>query len=262
MPRPGSEDSVVLRKIWDFCGEVRVNFWLLLLISLNLGIGSYYLKFNYALFNPLNHLLIQEWIQKAGPINPAQVWWLATLLLLLAFLGTNTLVCALKRLIQLWPFRRQLGLKSFSIRISPSFIHLCFLAILGGHLISLIVGFNGMIPARAGKVADLPGGGRVLVLQGSCERYPGPGPLQGRIKQCSAVLQLDSDGRSEVRELRVMQPVSWGETNFHLDLGRGSGPGPDLKIVIKQDPGRRFIFWGFAVLIVFMLWYFPQRKST
>ena len=148
----------MLQRAWDFCGEVRVNFCLLLLISLNLGIGSYYLKFNGALFDPLNHLLIQEWVQTMGRQNPGQTWWLASLLLLLFFLGVNTLVCALKRLIQLWPFRRQIGLRSFTIRVSPSFIHLCFLAILGGHLISLIVGFHGVIPAKPGSAADLPEG--------------------------------------------------------------------------------------------------------
>jgi hypothetical protein len=252
----------MLRKVWDFCGEVQVNFWLLLLISLNLGIGSYYLKFNYALFNPLNHLLIQEWVQTTGRGNAGQTWWLATLLALLFFLGVNTLVCALKRLIQLWPFRRQVGLKSFSIRVSPSFIHICFLLILGGHFISLVAGFNGVIPVILGSVADLPGGGRAQVLQGGCERYPGPGPLQGRIKQCSAVLRLEMAGWAEARELRIMEPLSLGEMTFHLDLARGNTSDPNLKILIKEDPGRRFIFWGFAVLIVCMLWYFPQRKST
>jgi len=252
----------MLQKIWDFCGEVRVNFWLLLLISLNLGIGSYYLKFNYTLFNPLNHLLIQDWVQRLGRQNPGQAWWLATLLLLLVLLGVNTLVCALKRLIQLWPFRRQLGLKTFSIRVSPSFIHLCFLAILGGHLISLIVGYHGVISAKPGSTADLPGSWKVQVLGRSCERYPGPGPLQGKVKQCAAVLQIETSSRTEVRELRIMQPVSLERKTFHLDLARETNPEPELRILIKEDPGRRFIFWGFAVLIVFMLWYFPQRKST
>jgi len=252
----------MLQKIWDFCGEVRVNFWLLLLISMNLGIGSYYLKFNYTLFNPLNHLLVQEWVQKIGWENSGQAWWLATLLLLLVFLGVNTLVCALKRLIQLWPFRRQIGLKAFSLRVSPSIVHLCFLAILGGHLISLIVGFNGIMPAKPGNAAGLPGSWKVQVLSQGCQRYPDPGPLSGKIKQCSALMRFEFDGRSEVRELRIMQPVSLGGKTFHLDLARGANPGPELKIIIKEDPGRRFIFWGFAVLIVFMLWYFPQRKST
>jgi hypothetical protein len=250
----------MLRRIWDFCGEVRVNFWLLLLISVNLGIGSYYLKFNYSLFNPLNHLLIQDWVQRMGRQNLGQAWWLVPLLVLLFFLGVNTLVCALKRLIQLWPFRHQIGLKAFSLRVSPSFIHLCFLGILGGHLISLIVGFNGVIPANPGSATDLPGGGKAQVLRGDCQRYFNPGPLQGKIQQCSALLLIETAGRSEFRELRIMEPVSLDGTTFHLDLARGAKPNPELKIIIKVDPGRRFIFWGFAVLIAFMLWYFPQRK--
>ena len=75
-------------------------------------------------------------------------------------------------------------------------------------------------------------------------------------------MRFEFDGYSEVRELRIMQPISLGGKTFHLDLARGANPEPELKIIIKEDPGRRFIFWGFAVLIVFMLWYFPQRKST
>ena len=252
----------MLQKIWDFCGEVRVNFWLLLLISLNLGIGSYYLKFNYTLFNPLNHLLIQEWVQKLGRENPGQAWWLATLLLLLVFLGVNTLVCALKRLIQLWPFRRQIGLKTFSIRVSPSFIHLCFLAILGGHLISLIVGYNGVIPAKPGSTADLPGS------------WKGPGSQPGlsTLSRSRPVVREDQTvfGPHALRDRRAFGSPGTpdhaagfpGGKTFHLDLARGANPEPELKIIIKEDPGRRFIFWGFAVLIVFMLWYFPQRKST
>jgi hypothetical protein len=165
-------------------------------------------------------------------------------------------------MIQLWPFRRKMGLRALSIRVSPSFIHLCFLVILGGHGISLVAGFNGVIPAVPGSVADVPGQGQVHVLQGDCERYPGPGPLQGRIKQCAALLRLEAAGRTEVREVRIMEPVVLGETTFPLDLARGKSLGPNLTILIKEDPGRRFIFWGFVFLIICMLWYFPQRKST
>ena len=211
----------MLQKIWDFCGEVRVNFWLLLLISLNLGIGSYYLKFNYTLFNPLNHLLIQEWVQKLGRENPGQAWWLATLLLLLVFLGVNTLVCALKRLIQLWPFRRQIGLKSFSIRVSPSFIHLCFLAILGGHLISLIVGYQRGYPGQTGEHGRSSG-----ELEG-----PGPQPGLPTLSRSRPVVREDQTvlGPHALRDRRAFGSPGTPDhaTGFPggKDLSPGSGAG-------------------------------------
>ena len=252
----------MFQKIWDFCGEVKVNFWLLLLISANLGIGSYYLKFNFAFFNPLNQMLIQEWVQQVGRSQINQLWWLGSLILLLFFLGVNTVVCALKRLIHLWPLRKQIGVRTFSVRLSPSLIHLCFLVILSGHWISLVVGFNGVVPNRPETGIQLPGAGIVRVINQDCQRYPGPEPIRGMVQQCRAVLLLDAAGSLESRELRIMQPVSWKGYTFHLDMAKKAQPGQELKVVIKQDPGRHFIFWGFVVLILALVWYFPQRKSV
>ncbi len=252
----------MLKKIWDFCGNVWVNFWLLLLISLNLGIGSYYLKFNFSLFNTLNHLLIQEWVRRVGLRQSGRIWWLGTLLLLLFFLGANTLICALKRLIILWPLRRQLGFKSFSIRISPSLIHLGFLVILVGHGISLVAGYNQIIPAKPGTQINLPGSSQAEVISQACERYASPAPIRGMLRQCSVILRVSSAGSTTERQIRFLEPLSWQGLTFHLDMSRSNNPQPELKIIIKEDPGRNLIFWGFAFLILFMLWYFPQRKSV
>ena len=252
----------MLRKIWNFCGDVKVNFWLLLLISLNLGLGSYYLKVNFAFFNPLNHMLLQDWSREFGLRQPALTWWLSALLVLLFFLGVNTLVCALKRLISLWPLLKQTGFRSFSIRISPSLIHLCFMIILSGHLVSLIIGSNQIIPASPGTRTVLSPQLQVEVLSQSLEKYREPEAIRGRLRQISLDLNLISAQGSETRPLRFLEPVTWQGFTFHLDMARSNNPRPELKIIIKEDPGRQFIFWGFAFLIVFMLWYFPQRKSV
>lgn len=252
----------MLRKIWNFCGDVRVNFWLLLLISLNLGLGSYYLKYKFPFFNPLNHMLFQDWYGEFGFRKPALTWWLCTLLLWLFFLGVNTLVCALKRLINLWPLLKQTGFRSFSIRISPSLIHLCFMIILSGHLVSLVIGSNQIIPASPGTRTVLAPQLQVEVLSQSLEKYREPEAIRGRLRQSSLDLNLISPHGSETHRLRFLEPVTWQGFTFHLDMSRTNNPQPELKIIIKEDPGRNLIFWGFAFLIVFMLWYFPQRKSV
>ncbi len=155
----------MFQKIWDFCGEVKVNFWLLLLISANLGIGSYYLKFNFTFFNPLNQMLIQEWVQQVGRSQINQLWWLGSLILLLFFLGVNTVVCALKRLIHLWPLRRQIGVRTFSVPTQPFLDPFMF-------------------PGHPFRALDQPGRGLQRGRSEQTEnRYPASGRRDGPVDQ-------------------------------------------------------------------------------
>jgi hypothetical protein len=100
------------------------------------------------------------------------------------------------------------------------------------------------------------------VLSQSLEKYREPEAIRGRLRQSSLDLNLISPHGSETHRLRFLEPVTWQGFTFHLDMSRTNNPQPELKIIIKEDPGRNLIFWGFAFLIVFMLWYFPQRKSV
>lgn len=257
----------MLKKIWNFCGDIKVNFWLIVAISLNLAVGAYYIKLNPKLFKPLNHSLVQDWFFQYGQNQPGQSWWLVLLFILAFFLGINTFVCTAKRITQLWPQRKQSGFRVFSIKIAPSLIHLCFLFILGGHFFSLVAVEERNIPIQLNQNIILPGGNYVEVINTQVERYTTPAAFAGALKQCSAVLKLQSPLKTEIKEVRVLHPVYWQGMSIHLDVyanknSQKTAAPPELKLVIKKDPGVAVVIAGFAALCLLMFWYFPQRKKT
>jgi hypothetical protein len=255
-----------MKTLWDFCSGVKVNFWLLLAISLNLTIGSYYINNFPDLFNPLNFSLIQDWYIKSGHTFPGRIWWFGTLLLLLFLLGINTFVGALRRLLQLWPRRKQLGTRIFFVKIAPTFIHFSFLIILSGHLISLVIGYHQVVPLTSGLKGQLPGGITWELIEQGCKKYSLPDSLKGSVHQCSVTLRLQDSNKIIIKNAVVLSPLRWAGYSFHLDLSGkkravSTAVTPTLSLIIKDDPGLTFILSGFLVMCVFLVWYFPQRKK-
>ena len=227
----------MFQKIWNWCGQVKITFYLLLFISLNLAAGSYFIKVNPALFNPLNHLLLQEWFVDYGKNEPYKILWLGSLLGLLTLLGINTLVCALNRLSLFWPKRHQIELKLFWLKITPSLIHLCFLVILAGHFLSLIQGTNSVLSVKPGDTALLPDRTRLKIMDQQCTYFQAPPALQHSLKQCTVTLEIFSGGHGTLKRIRFLQPVTSQGFSIHLDMAKRSEARPDLKLVIKKYRG-------------------------
>lgn len=255
-----------MKTLWDFCGNVKINFWLLLAVSLNLAIGSYYFKAFPELLNPLNFSLLQDWYFLYGQSYPERIWWFGPLLVLLSLLGLNTFFCALRRLLQLWPKRKQLGTRFFFIKIAPTLIHFSFLMILSGHLISLVIGYHQVVPITPGVKGKVPNGFTWEILEQGCERYSFPDSLKGSIRQCSVSLRLQDSRGCIIEKTAVLRPLRWNGYSFHLDLtgkqrGHHTPSDPKMNLIIKNDPGLKFIISGFLVMCALMGWYFPQRKK-
>jgi hypothetical protein len=252
-----------MKRIWYFCGDVKVTFWLLLLISLHLAIGSYYIQFYPQIFNPLNHSLFQDWIRLFGQHHLGKIWWMGILLILLCFLGVNTGVCTLNRLLGLWSKRKQMHLKMFLLKITPSLTHICFLIILTGHLFSLTTGFNSVLPIQPEMKTSLSSQADMQVVNQNCDYYQSPQQLKGFMKQCTVSLRLQSPDEMILKQISFLNPISWQGFTFHLDMDKKSVQSPQLRLLIKRDPGVKLILFGFIFLILLMLWYFPQiNKNT
>ncbi|MCE5209948.1 MAG: hypothetical protein LLG40_00115 [Deltaproteobacteria bacterium] len=257
----------MMKKIWDFCGDIKVNFWLILAISLNLAVGAYFIKFNSKLFVPLNHSLVQNWFIQYGQDHIGQSWWLVLLFFLAFFLGINTFVCAVKRIAQLWPQRKQSGFRVFSVKIAPSLIHLCFLIILAGHFFSLVAVPERSIPVQLNQKIILSEGNSLEVISQQVERYTTPAAFEGAVRQCSVTVKIQSPQKSEIKVLRVLRPIYWQGMSIHLDVftkkdSQKTAAPPELKLIIKKDPGIAVVIVCFAILCLLMFWYFPQRKKT
>jgi hypothetical protein len=252
----------MFNKLWIFCGSMRVNFWLLLLISLNLGVGACYTASHSQLFSSLSHLTIQDWINSSVQLQMDKIWWLFSLLCLLSFLGFNTVVCVIKELSDLWNKKKQMGWRLFSVRICPALIHLCFIFILFGHSLSLVTGFRQTVEITPGIKGTLSSQAEFEVTGQSCDRYLAPAALKGLIKNCSISLKIKST-EEETKQISVLSPSFWNGISFHLTPSKQStvqDGTPALSLIVKKDPGIKIILWGFATMILLMLWYYAHEK--
>lgn len=249
----------MLKKIWHLCGSVKLTFYLLLFISVNLVIASVYVKAYPRVFGPLNNLLLQEWFRLYGKSHPEKIWWLLTLSGLLIALGINIAVCILDRLLALWPKRRQMGMKVFFLRVAPSFIHICFFIVLTGHLLSMVSGFNRSIDVIPGQMAPLPFQDKIMVLGQQCDYYDSPEILRGFVKQCTVSLDLETPEEKTLKQISFLHPLFWQGLSFHLVMDK-KAQAPKMKLIVRKDPGVKLILWGFTAMVLLMLWYFPQMN--
>jgi hypothetical protein len=247
----------MLQRIWKFCGNVNVTFYLLLFISLNLAAASFYVKLYPQVFRPLNNFLLQNWFRLYGKNYPGKIWWLSTLFALLFALGVNISVCTLDRIFHLCSKRKQMSLKVFSLKSTPSLIHICFLIMLTGHLISVISGFNLSMDVVPREKTSLPTQADVRVLDKNCDYYNSPELLRGILKQCAVSLELEDYGKKTVKQIRFLEPLFWQGFSFHLAMDK-KADASKIKLIIKKEPGRKLILSGFVFLVSLMLWYFIQ----
>jgi hypothetical protein len=247
----------MLKTIWRFCGSVRLTFWILLLISCTLSAGSYYTKYYPKVFRPLNNLLFQDWFRTYGQEYSNCIWWLWVLFGLLTALGINTVVCTADRLYSLWSKRKQTDFKAFIFKVTPSLIHVCFLIILSGHLLSLISGMNTEISTTPEVENILPGQASISILDRTCDFYSSPALLKGLLKQCSVSLELQMPGEIIFKKISFLKPFFWRGLSFHLSRDKKS-TGLGLQIAVKRDPGLKLILPGFTALVLLMLLYFPK----
>jgi hypothetical protein len=251
----------LLKKIWRICGNVKLTFYLLLFISLNLVTASFYVKAYPRIFGLLNNLLFQEWFRLFGRYHPGEIWWLLTLFGLLIAFSVNIAVCTIDRLLALWSNRKQMTTKLLFFRASPSLIHIGFSIVLTGHLLSTIAGFSRSIDVIPGEAATLPSQDSARVIDRQCDYYSSPDIIRGYVKQCTVSVELETSLEKTVKRIRFLDPLSWHGLTFHLVAEKKPGA-PKLKIIVKKDPGMRLILWGFAAMLLLMLWYFPQMNKA
>jgi hypothetical protein len=85
---------------------------------------------------------------------------------------------------------------------------------------------------------------------------------KGSIKQCNVSLKVQTQGKSAQEQISFLHPLYWHGYSFHLGMDKRLSKSPELTISIKRDPGMRLILVGFTVLILLMVWYFPQINKN
>jgi hypothetical protein len=247
----------MIKRLWTAMASIRLTLWLLVLLTVNLFIGSFYAK-SMPVFGKLNAQLFPSWLMAH---NTGHNWWIFTLFGLLFLLAMNTAACTLERLSFLMRRRGQHRRTIFTLLLAPSIMHLCFLFIIGGHALTEFTGSKQRLPAEVGQQVSIDNL-RITLLDRHYDYWQAP-LLEGVMKQCTATLQLENGTSIEQREIAILEPIFW--QGYTLHLGMAGKPGvdtlPPLQITVKKDPGLLPILFGNTVLCLLMLWYFPQIRK-
>ncbi|MFQ5900148.1 MAG: cytochrome c biogenesis protein ResB [Thermodesulfobacteriota bacterium] len=162
--------------------SIRLTILLSLLIVIITAIGSMIVIREPEPFNELTSGILFPWILNEGGTYLSSIWWILLLLILIALIGLNTIICTIDRIKTLADKKRyETGWLSKRM-IYPLFPHLVhiglFIAVMG-HLISSIYGFKtwNNIIVEGEKVAIPLQENRYIRLDGIEEAYSDNGGL-------------------------------------------------------------------------------------
>ena len=147
-------------------GSLRLSLWLLMAQLFLFGAGAIQMPLMKT-YATMNSVPLMPWMLHA----PARAsWWLWASVLIIAALALNTLACGLASLL-----RR--GGRLWSSVLPPQLIHLGFLMMMAGHMVSSLGAVHAQHPMAEGSAVALPAGagfmrlGRVEMKM-SPEGYP------------------------------------------------------------------------------------------
>lgn len=274
-----------MKKAWNFLGDIKVAFVLLVAASATLLTGAFYAENNFSLFRELNRLRIQDWLPAHWAAQPERVWWVPLLFVIMAALGINTFICASNRVARLLRQRHGLSPGTFFHLMTPSLIHFLFIVVMFGHLMTFVGGrWQTVLLETGGEVTAGGDSGPYQVRSVQDRFFPETAALQNRIAQTTVTLV---DAHGETTRLQYTRPVFKDGRFFLLDKQKkaqksGILPVADKKtcnrahvymekdkarekgrqlLLMVSDPGLTFIISGLALIMALMIGYFIARTN-
>jgi hypothetical protein len=278
-----------MKRLLEITGDLRLAFWLILSAGTVMFIGSLYASINYSFINSMNGVPLIKWYMTEGLDKISITWWIPVLFLVFLLLGINTFACTLNRIITLLPRRKSIGTKRFMVLISPSVVHILFLGMLAGHLLSFTAVTQDKIPFTEGDKIYLNGVGDVRVISIRNEFFPESSLMKQRIKQTRVEISINNNGIESVDNISFLEPAVIGGTIIQLDMEKKkenvivkplskdetcnkekkfhyaentAQVNPQLYFLVTRDPGLFILLPGFFIVILIMGWYFYQTNFS
>ena len=258
----------IANALWSFFGSAFLSVWLLLSLVVVLCCGYYLFEAAPALYEPLNRLLLWDWIKSYGWYNLQSTWWFMGFLVLLGLLVANTFVCTWQKIVILARRGAKDSRLDFALRFSPHLMHLAFIIILASHLVTYVFGMNVQNNlVLLGREITIPGSEIRLRLDSiKPDFYKGDrlAFLKRRALTQEIMLSLTNADGSVVRKaLAYNSPIWHGGYSIHLKnyypKAKTSMPRrPYANLIIRRDPGVRTFFLGTVVFAVGLLAYLWQ----
>jgi len=262
-----------MNRIWNILKNVELTFWLLLVVTIMFITGSLYSRADYHLLESLNNVPIHEWFVQRGFDHIDMTWWIPVLVMAMALLTLNTLVCAVDRLAGLWPKRGELPQGRFLALITPSLIHILFILILCGHVLTFTVIHHERYAVEIGNTYRLPDNATVTVRAIDLINYPEGTPLADRLMNGSITLSVTDRPDTQYR-VGFLSPVRLNGAYLHIEAAkRDTGPeellycnrgevrstadlNPQIFLLYTEDPGLSIIVVFLFIMIVLLGFYY------
>jgi len=239
----------IIENIWKFLGKLSLTIWLFFTIAGDLIVGAAIMRDHQTVFSSMERISLPEWIYTYGVASLNITWWLFLLFFLLFILAVNTFVCTTDRVIVLLRKPDSLSRSAFFLRFSPHLMHIGFVLVLAGHLISHTFDVN-LLNNIIHKSETIPVGFsnlkmRLEDLNIEFERKTPFESLEGSPKNVSAILSfIDQEEGIQRKVISINRPVWFNGLSFHLKgfypRSEGSKVIPYVNIIIRKDPGIRF----------------------
>ncbi|HEY6006782.1 MAG TPA: cytochrome C biogenesis protein ResB [Geobacteraceae bacterium] len=222
----------MLARLYARLASLTLGLWLTFGVLVLLGVGSFA---GGEEGSTINDMPLFDWLWGA-PLSLS--WWLWSAILLLAFLGLNTVLCSIESLRVKW----QRG--SFLIRIAPQVMHTGFLCIVLAHLFSAKGSFKQPLQVTEGTTIDYPDGGGIRV-----ERITATIGQMGMVTDYEAVVRTVGAGGGKQAVVRPNHPFF--HQGFGLYLKQAEPyPVPNAFMEVHREPGAGLALVGALLFTV------------
>ena len=181
--------------IYNRLASLNLGLWLLLGVTLLMGIGSFA---GGEEASSINDMPLYFWLRKT-PV--AVSWWLWLAIGLLAVLAVNTILCSIESL------RRKYRQTGLLMLLAPQLMHAGFLFIVLAHMFSAYGGFKQVMQFPEGSSFSFPDGSSAIVENITAKTGP-----MGMMTDFSADIRFGATG-GQVKTIRPNDPF------FHAGYG-------------------------------------------
>jgi hypothetical protein len=222
-----------MKRLWNALISLQLSLWLLALLCLALGAGSFLLTGEPAA--AINFMPLFAWLAETAVRHS---WWLWLTVLLLALLAITTLLCSWDAIMAR---RRRVGLMAL---LAPQLVHAGFLLIVGAHLMSALGASVQQFEVYQGAWLQLPDGQPVGVAAIKAELSPMGMPLG-----FSAELAIDP--RNPAQQVTISPNHPWLSGGYGVYIKQAVGyPFPRALLEVHREPGAGMALTGAVVFTI------------
>jgi len=222
-------NSTIFRSL----GSLRLSLWLLLAQVVLFLSGALQMPLMDA-YGTMNSMPLFRWMVQAPALAS---WWLWASVAVIALLTLNTIVCGTDSLL-----RKGSGRSWFQV-LPPQVIHMGFLFMMAGHMVSSAGAMHITMPMREGSAIRLPGGNVMLLRKVEMELSPKGYPLDW-----SASLEYySSEGALIKRGVSAPNSPSFlGDMGVYIKQAARGG----ALMEVHREPGTPWALAGGAMFTI------------